>query len=418
MLLGVIADDFTGAGDIAVALAKGVSGGLKTVQFLGVPKAPAPEGTEAGVVALKSRSIAPREAVRQSLEALEWLLAQGARQIVFKYCSTFDSTAEGNIGPVAEALADRLGAEHVVFCPAFPANGRTVFQGNLFVNDVPLSESSMAHHPLTPMTDADIRRVLRAQTTRGVGHVAYKTVRAGADAVAAAVVDAAPFVIVDAITDEDLVTIARSQKAARLVTGGSGMAAGLADNFVRGGDAAGGEPPLGHVEGAEIVLAGSCSTATLGQIARHKEAHPAMLIDVEAVMTGQAEAATYLPFLLDNAGRAPLLYSSADKSELKRLQETYGAAPLAKRLDDLFGDIAARAVEAGVRRVVVAGGETSGAVATALGHASLRVGREIDPGVPVLTTTDGSNVALALKSGNFGAPDFFEKALAMMGKPA
>ena len=419
MFLGVIADDFTGAGDIAVALAKGVgdAGGLATVQFLGIPTNNAPVGTEAGVVALKSRSISSEDAVSQSLQAAEWLLSQGAEQIIFKYCSTFDSTKQGNIGPVAEALAARLESTQVIFCPSFPANGRTVYQGNLFVKDVPLSESSMAYHPLTPMKDSDIRRVLAAQCKTAVGHVSYPHVLSGSEKLTHAIEQChAPFVVVDAITDGDLLTIARSQRGVRFVTGGSGIAPGLAHNFISDGRAQGQKPSVAGVTGPEIVLAGSCSSATLGQIKHHKAHHPAKLIDVDAVMAGTVSADDYVTFLLENTEKAPLLYSSADKAQLKRLQEQYGVEPVATRLDELFGEIASKAVSLGVRRIVVAGGETSGAVATALGHASLRVGPEIDPGVPVLSATDGSGVVLALKSGNFGTPDFFEKALHVMGE--
>ncbi|MCG4255138.1 four-carbon acid sugar kinase family protein [Acetobacter senegalensis] len=417
MLIGVIADDFTGASDIASALASGVEGkgGLSTVQFLGIPDGVAPTGIDAGVVSLKSRSIAAREAVRQSVAAADWLIKAGVEQIIFKYCSTFDSTPQGNIGPVAEALADRLGASKVIFCPSFPANGRTVYQGNLFVHDVPLAESGMAHHPLTPMRDSDIRRVLQSQAARRVGHLPYQVVQGGAQSIKKALAQMeAPFVVVDAISDCNLVQLAESQASAPLVTGGSAIAAGLAENFIRRGHARSGQFHGETIDGPEIVIAGSCSGATLGQIEYHRASHPEMAIDVDAVMSGEVDADTYLPFLLENAGNAPLLHSSAPQNVLERIQKHYGSSKVAARLDRLFGDIAAKAVAHGVRRVVVAGGETSGAVANALGFSSLRVGKQIDPGVPVLISTTEKPVALALKSGNFGAPDFFEKALNTM----
>ncbi|MCG4273166.1 3-oxo-tetronate kinase [Acetobacter senegalensis] len=417
MLIGVIADDFTGASDIASSLASGVDGkgGLSTIQFLGVPGEDAPKDVDAGVISLKSRSIAADEAIRQSIAAVDWLLKAGVEQVFFKYCSTFDSTTKGNIGPVAEALAERLGASKVIFCPSFPANGRTVYQGNLFVHDVPLSESGMAHHPLTPMRDSDIRRVLQSQTSRKVGHLPYQVVQGGAERIKKALTEAQePFIVVDAISDDDLVRLAESQAGAPLVTGGSAIAAGLAENFVRRGHARSGADHAEVIDGPEIVIAGSCSGATLKQIEQHKVKHPELAVDVDAIMSGKAGVETYLPFLLENSGKAPLLHSSAPPEELERIQKHYGGTEVAERLDRLFGDIAAKAVASGVRRVVVAGGETSGAVASALGFSSLRVGRQIDPGVPVLISTTKKPVALALKSGNFGAPDFFEKALNSM----
>lgn len=417
MLIGVIADDFTGASDIASSLASGVDGkgGLSTIQFLGVPGEDAPKDVDAGVISLKSRSIAADEAIRQSIAAVDWLLKAGVEQVFFKYCSTFDSTTKGNIGPVAEALAERLGASKVIFCPSFPANGRTVYQGNLFVHDVPLSESGMAHHPLTPMRDSDIRRVLQSQTSRKVGHLPYQVVQGEAERIKKALTEAQePFIVVDAISDDDLVRLAESQAGAPLVTGGSAIAAGLAENFVRRGHARSGADHAEVIDGPEIVIAGSCSGATLKQIEQHKAKHPELAVDVDAIMSGKADVETYLPFLLENSGKAPLLHSSAPPEELERIQKHYGGTEVAERLDRLFGDIAAKAVASGVRRVVVAGGETSGAVASALGFSSLRVGRQIDPGVPVLISTTKKPVALALKSGNFGAPDFFEKALNSM----
>jgi len=424
MLIGVVADDFTGAGDIALALAKGRSGegGLRTTQYFGVPDGSAGSGVEAGVISLKSRSLAAPDAVAQSLAAVDWLLAQGARQIVFKYCSTFDSTERGNIGPVAEVLAERLGVDKVLFCPTFPENGRTVFQGNLFVHDVPLSESGMAHHPLTPMRDSDIRRVLAAQTSRAVGHVEYSTVLDGPGSIRRAVeASDASFLVVDAITTGDLLAITEAAAGMRLITGASGLGAGLAENFIHGGGAARSALPRIPTEGPAIVLAGSCSRATLGQIAHHQAAHPSRAIDVEALMRGHDDREGHLRFLLENGEREPLLHSSADPATLADLQSRYGAESLADRLDALFGDLAREAVARGVRRVVVAGGETSGAVASALGRSfgngggvALRVGTEIDPGVPILVIEGDAPVGLALKSGNFGSVDFFEKALSKM----
>jgi uncharacterized protein YgbK (DUF1537 family) len=421
MLLGVIADDFTGASDIANTIAKGGGGspGLACVQFLGVPDRPAPVACEAGVVALKSRSIPAGEAVAQSLAALDWLLAQGCRQIVFKYCSTFDSTPEGNIGPVGEALADRLGVKGVVACPAFPGAGRTIYQGHLFVGDRLLNQSGLENHPLNPMTDADIRRWLRRQTKAEVGLASWPAAVAKGAAALRAELDAAAargetLVIVDAISDADLMTIGDAVDGAPLLTGGSGIALGLARNFIRAGLAKGGAGAFRPVTGPEAVLAGSCSRATLGQIAEHAKSHPVHNIDVAAVMAGQVTAATLAGFIRANQGRAPLIYSSQGPDQVAAVQARHGREAVAQALDALFAATARDLVAGGIRRLVVAGGETSGAVVSALGLDALAIGPEIDPGVPALASTAGPPLALALKSGNFGAPDFFARALAVM----
>jgi uncharacterized protein YgbK (DUF1537 family) len=420
MLLGVIADDFTGASDIANTLAKGVAGegGLRAVQFLGVPNGPAPADCEAGIVSLKSRSIPAGEAVAQSLAALEWLLAQGCRQIVFKYCSTFDSTPEGNIGPVGEALAARLNAKGVIACPAFPATGRTIYRGHLFVNDALLNESGLENHPLNPMTDANLVRWLQPQCREAVGAVGWPIVAQGAEAVRGALADRAAngavLVITDAIADADLLVLGEAAADAPLMTGGSGIALGLPRNFIRRGLAKGGSVQGRPIQGAEAILAGSCSRATLAQIARHeRDGHPSWNIDVAGVMAGKITAAQLARFLRERAGESPLVYSSSPTEGVQALQARFGREAVAHSLDALFAETARLLVEGGTRRLVVAGGETSGAVVSALGLDALAIGPEIDPGVPVLTTPDAT-LALALKSGNFGAEDFFAKALRLM----
>jgi uncharacterized protein YgbK (DUF1537 family) len=414
MLLGVIADDFTGASDIANTIAKGVAphGGLKTAQFLGVPNFDAPKDVEAGVVALKSRTNPASEAINQSLEAAGWLLAQGCEQIVFKYCSTFDSTRHGNIGPVAEALAAYLGAKGVVACPAFPTAGRTVYMGHLFVNDRLLNESGLQNHPLTPMTDPDIRRWLGYQSKSAIGLVALKTVREGAAAIEAALdTKMETLVIVDAISDDDLLAIGEAVAGHKLVTGGSGIALGLGHNFIRRGLAAGTTGKSLGSDGPEAILAGSCSGATRGQINLHAASHPTLPIDVDRVMHGEASSDDIVEFLTANRGRAPLAYSSGTPDQVRAMQEKYGREEVAAKLDAFFADVARKLVAYGVTRLVVAGGETSGAVVSALDLGALTIGQEIDPGVPVLLSGGDKPIALALKSGNFGSPDFFVKAL-------
>lgn len=418
MLLGVIADDFTGASDIANTLAKNHKGvrGFATSQFLGIPDRDAPADCEAGVVSLKTRSVAPDVAVEQSLSALAWLQRQGCRQIVFKYCSTFDSTPEGNIGPVAEALAEALGAAGVVVCPAFPGAGRTLYRGNLFVGDVPLNESSLRDHPLNPMSDSDIRRWLALQARNPVGSVNWDTVRHGGKMLRDALADAAGrgdvLVVVDAISDDDLLAIGAAVKGAPLLTGGSGIALGLAANFASERHAPSHIDTEPRLTGAEAILAGSCSQATLAQIEHHLDDHPGLAIRVEEVMDDRFSARHAVEFIHSNRGKAPLLYSSNDPSAVRELQQQYGREAIAARLDGFFGAVAARLVADGVERLVIAGGETSGAVVSALDLDALTIGREIAPGVPVLY--HGGSLALALKSGNFGQPDFFNRALAMM----
>lgn len=421
MLIGVIADDFTGASDIANTLAKGTQpeGGLRTAQYPGVPSGPADANIEAGVISLKSRTAPVEQAVRDSLDALNWLRAQGCEQIIFKYCSTFDSTPAGNIGPVADALAEALDATGVVVCPAFPTTGRTVYQGHLFVGDALLNDSGMQHHPLTPMTDPDLRRFLRLQTKAGVGHIPLSTIAQGADATRNAISAATErYVVADAVSDADLLTLGAALADAKLITGGSGIALGLPRNLIAGRKPDARVADAVHVSGPEAILAGSCSGATRGQVDLHAQAHPTLAIDVPGVMEGRVTVETLVAFYDANAGQAPLAYSSGSPDKVRALQSKYGREAVAEKLDNLFADTARVLIRKGYRRIVVAGGETSGAVAQAvtdaLGAAAMTVGTEIDPGVPILTLGEGSTIALALKSGNFGAPDFFAKALRMM----
>ncbi|MDB6176206.1 four-carbon acid sugar kinase family protein [Paracoccus sp. Z330] len=425
MLIGVIADDFTGASDIANTLAKGIApeGGLRTAQYSGIPVERAAPEVDAGVIALKSRTAPVADAVSDSLSALDWLRDQGCRQVVFKYCSTFDSTCEGNIGSVADALSAALGAERVVFCPAFPAAGRTVYQGHLFVNGRLLNESGMENHPLTPMTDANLRRWLGHQTRREVGLVPAAVVAQGAQALRDWLRNqAAPYVIADALSETDLLILAEALHDAPLITGASGIALGLARNFIRAGHATTQAASFTPVRGPEAILAGSCSGATRGQIDLHAKLHPTFAIDVPRVMSGEITSATLAQFYKMHIGQAPLAYSSGAPAQVRALQDRFGREAVAKRLDGLFADTAQDLVRSGYRRIVVAGGETSGAVAQAvadtLASSAMAVGPEIDPGVPVLTVKGAEPVALALKSGNFGTGDFFIKALRKMEEGA
>ena len=413
MILGCIADDFTGAGDLANTLSRG---GMHTRLFVGTGGVA--DDCQAGVVALKTRSIMASDAVAQSLEALDWLLGAGCRQIFFKYCSTFDSTAQGNIGPVAEALAQALDARGVVVCPSFPGAGRTVYQGHLFVSDRLLSESGMERHPLTPMSDPDIRRWLAAQSRNAPGHIAWPVVRAGADAVRAALeASTATLVIVDAIDDDDLRTIGNAAAGARLITGGSGVALALPGNFRDLGLIGLSTARFRGKAGPALLLSGSCSAATRGQVERYRSLHPSLEIDVDDVMTGSPVIDHAAVFLDQHRDQNPLIYSSAEPDNVRAAQARHGTEATAQALEELFGTIAREAVMSGFDRIIVAGGETSGAVVKALQLSSLEVGPEIDPGVPALNafTSAGREIAITLKSGNFGREEFLSAALAVLG---
>ncbi|WP_213686063.1 3-oxo-tetronate kinase [Roseicyclus sp.] len=408
MRLGCIGDDFTGSSDLANTLAKG---GMRVVQYCGIPDRPAAPDVDAGVVALKTRSMPPGDAVAQSLAALEWLRAQGCEQIFFKHCSTFDSTPEGNIGPVADALAEVLDAHQVIVCPAFPGAGRSIYQGHLFVMDRLLNESGMQNHPLTPMVDADIRRWLAPQTRHAVGHVAAVDVFAGperiAQALAAQHAAGHRLIVVDAIRDADLMAIGAAARGLPLITGGSGVALGLPANF-------GCTPaPVAWQgqSGRAAILSGSCSTATRAQVAHHAAQHPTREIVAADVIEGRISAAEIADWLLAQDG-LPLAYSSADPAEVARVQDRFGREAAATAIEGLFAEVARRLVAGGVTRLITAGGETSGAVVEGLGLTDLAIGPEIDPGVPALRARP--DLVVALKSGNFGAEDFFEKADRML----
>ncbi|MCX5578755.1 3-oxo-tetronate kinase [Kaistia terrae] len=417
MLLGCIADDLTGATDLSLMLSRE---GLRTVQSTGLPGDDLDlTEVDALVVALKSRTIPAADAVAQSLAAAEWLLANGAQRLFFKYCSTFDSTDEGNIGPVAEALLKRLDAGFTIACPAFPATGRSIYQGHLFVNGVPLNESSMRDHPLTPMRDSDLRRVLQRQTELPVGLVAYADVDAGAEAIAEAFAreQAAGkrIAIVDALQDAHLREIGKALVDVRLITGGSGIAIGLPTAYRDAGLIDRLTPPAASIaapEGRGAILAGSCSAATRGQVAKAQEAGlPTLRIDPLEIASGKLTPASVIEWLVSQpADATPLVYSSDDPDSVRAVQEKLGRDKAGTLVEDLLASVAAALPGKGFTRLLVAGGETSGAVVNALGVKALSIGPEIDPGVPWTRSRSGPDVALALKSGNFGTPDFFLKA--------
>ena len=416
MLLGAIADDFTGATDLCSML---VRGGMRTVQLIGVPSADMPiPDVDAVVVALKSRTAPARQAIDESLTALKWLQAAGARQFFFKYCSPVDSTPQGNIGPVADALVNALGCGFALACPAFPTNARTVYQGHLFVAGSLLNESGMENHPLTPMTDANLVRVLSHQSEGTVGLVPFVTVDRGANAIRDAMTELKErgrrYAIVDAITDAHLVSIGEAAANHALITGGSGVAMGLPENFRRAGLLADAGDPgaLPRIDGTCAVVAGSCSRATLAQLGFARGHLPVFELDALATPDAVALSEAALTWASDKIGDKPVVIAaSAPPEKVAALQARLGRDQAGALVEEAVALIAEGLVARGVRKMVVAGGETSGAVVGRLGVRSLRIGAEIDPGVPwTLASGSGADLMLALKSGNFGATDFFLKA--------
>lgn len=420
LLLGCIADDYTGGTDLAGTL---VQNGMRTVQTVcGVPDAGWLQSLDADavVVALKSRTIPAQEAIEQSLASLRSLQQAGAQQFFFKYCSTFDSTAKGNIGPVADALADALNVRSVPFCPAFPKNGRTIFKGYLFAGDVLLNESGMQDHPLTPMTDPNLQRVLASQSRHTVGLISYETVHSGADAIVQAMHSEAEvgrsFLVIDAINDDDLREIGTACRDLKLITGGSGIAIGLPENFRQSGDLSAdvNAAQLGTASGKAAIISGSCSRMTRQQI---KAIAPERQFKIDAIKllqnsnTLHEEALNWAEAKLSDD--PVLIYSTADPDEVAQVQNIAGVEKAGAVVEQCLAKVAAGLVKRGVGQLVVAGGETSGAVVQALGVQALRIGPDIDPGVPwteALNANGEAFIHLALKSGNFGASDFFVKA--------
>lgn len=421
LALGCIADDYTGASDLANTLTRA---GLRTVQTIGIPAddLALPE-VDAVVVSLKSRSIEAGLAVSRSRAAETWLRGRGAGHVLFKICSTFDSTVSGNIGPVMDALRADGGEGIVLVTPAFPETGRTVYQGNLFVGSVPLNESPLKDHPLNPMHDSNLVRVLARQSRTQIGLVDLATVARGAEAVQARLAELSGkgigAAIIDAVFDRDLETIGLVAAQHRLSVGASGIGLGLARALVSTGKVksagAGGESGAA-IGGAAVCLAGSCSQATLQQIAKAESVMPVLRLDPDSIITGKGEAERALAWARPLLAEGPVLIaSSATPNDVAALQARHGRDAAGHAIEQAMADIAESLVKSGVRRLIVAGGETSGAVVDRLGIPGFLVGAEIAAGVPVLRAVGaGDEMLLALKSGNFGGPEFFSDALRLM----
>jgi len=420
LLLGCIADDFTGATDLANTL---VRNGMRTIQVIGVPDGlDVPAEAEAIVVALKSRTAPVSEAVAQSVDSCRWLRQAGARQVYFKYCSTFDSTAEGNIGPVTEALMDALDCDFTIATPAFPDNKRTVFKGYLFAGDVLLNESGMQNHPLTPMTDPNLVRVLQAQCQRKVGLIDHAVVARGAAAISERIEqlksEGVSIAIVDAVSNDDLLRLGPAIAKMPLLTAGSGVAIGLPANFgLAPSSQASALPPAG---GLRAVVSGSCSLATNRQVLDFiQRGGAALAIDPLRIAAGVDVVAETLAWAAPLVAKQPVLvYSTAEAGAIKSVQGRLGVEEAGAMVERTIAAIARGLVERGVRQLVVAGGETSGACVQALGIAQMQIGPQIDPGVPWChartDVAEGTSVHIALKSGNFGGDDFFTKAFTVL----
>lgn len=419
MYLGCIADDFTGATDLANNL---VRSGMRVVQTIGIPTAPPPADADAVVIALKTRTIAPGEAVEESVQACRWLRAHGARQIYFKVCSTFDSTDEGNIGPVTEALMDEMDATFVPVCPAFPENQRTLFNGYLFVGGGLLSESSMRNHPLTPMQDPNLVRVLQRQCKRTVGLIDHRTVHAGSGAVKERIdllrQTGTQLAIVDATSDEDLLIMGRAFAGVQLLVAGSGVALGLPQNFGIAPSSQASELPAPH--GHKAIVSGSCSVASNEQVAAFKaRGFDSFAIHPLRAAKGEDLVSACLEWAKSRLGNEPILvYATAEPQAVKETQAILGVQAAGELTEHILSSIAAGLVAQGVGQLVVAGGETSGACVKALGIASMRIGPQIDPGVPWChageCTAAPQGLHITLKSGNFGTTDFFTKSFGVL----
>lgn len=424
MVLGVIADDFTGATDIASFL---VQNGLSTVQINGVPSGKLDTDADAIVISLKSRSCPADQAVHDSLQALKWLQQQGAERFYFKYCSTFDSTAKGNIGPVTDALLHALGETQTVMSPALPVNGRTVYKGHLFVMDQLLSDSGMRNHPVTPMTDSNLLRLIESQAEGKAGLIDAQTLESGVEKVQQKLAKLAQenirYVVLDALNEEHLVIQGEALSAMKLVTGGSGLAIGVARAAVKArqnketaqqqGEEQQQAQAAGYPGGERaVVLSGSCSTMTNAQVAKYRQQAPSKAIEIAAVLENVQGYATQLcDWIAQNSAQslAPLLYATADNEALKKIQQQYGAQKSSEAIEHLFSLIVSELKNRGWQRFIVAGGETSGVVAQTLGIDVFHIGPVISPGVPWVKAVN-QPISLALKSGNFGDENFFARA--------
>lgn len=419
MQLGVIADDFTGATDIASFL---VENGMATVQLNGVPTGQFISSADAVVISLKSRSCPAAQAVADSLAALEWLRGQGCQQFYFKYCSTFDSTAKGNIGPVTDALLAALGESQTVISPALPVNGRTVYQGHLFVMEQLLSESGMRHHPVTPMLESNLLRLMDAQAKGRSGLVPFSVIEQGKEAVKQRLAElqaqGVNYAVLDTLNEQHLLTQGAALADMKLLTGGSGLAIGVARQWAKRSNKDITQQKqraqaAGYPQGAGcVVLSGSCSVMTNRQVTRYRQQTAAIAIDVERCLSEPDAYAQSLSLWVEQQQHrrlAPMIYATSEPEQLEVIQRQWGAERSSSAVEQVFAALVRLLHAQGYRRFIVAGGETSGVVAQTLGVGAFYIGPVISPGVPWVKSTDGA-LSLALKSGNFGDENFFARA--------
>ena len=419
MILGIIGDDFTGSSDIANNLKKS---GMHVSMYAGVPKLSSNEAklqnTEAAVIALKTRTIPIKEAITESLKALNWLRDAGCKQFIFKYCSTFDSTKEGNIGPVTDAIMEELDTNFTIACPSFPDAGRTVYYGHMFVNGAPLNESGMENHPLTPMTDHNLVRWLNFQTKSKVGLINIETIKNGSEAINEKIADLKKqgfkYAIVDTTSNNDFDIICNGIKDLPFLTGGSGIALGLPKIYQNKGLLSETKFDLPKNNSNAIILSGSCSRATLEQIKIYKENNPSYYISPDDVMNNTNFLEEVFLWIKKNQTLSPLIYSSSDHDIVLKKQKQFGQDVLANNIEYFFEKLSTRLVKDNFGRFISAGGETSGAIIKGLGVEELKIGKEISPGVPALWSPKSfgnKSISITLKSGNFGQQDFFSRAL-------
>ncbi|MEZ5924081.1 MAG: four-carbon acid sugar kinase family protein [Hyphomicrobiaceae bacterium] len=421
LLLGAIADDLTGGIELASML---VAQGVRTGFGIG-PAASLVEDAEAQVIALKTRVIPADEAVTAVLGGAERLITRGARQVFFKYCATFDSTPAGNIGPCAEALIDRLDAHRALFCPALCETGRTVYQGHMFGGSTLLSDSPKRFDPLTPMTDSNLVRVLQAQSRQKVGLIDHSIVEAGPEAIRyrseQLAAEGATLQIVDTLNENHLAAIADAAAGMPLLTGNSSVAAHLPACWRRSGDLQATAPiMLAGVDGPGAVIAGSVAEQTRQQLAVFGTHHPVLTLHLERAFAGDdlvGEAMTFARQCMRQC-RDFAISTAVPQAAVDQLQTRFGRAETAAQAEFILSTLAHRFVhELGVRRIVVAGGETSGAVVAALGLTRLEVGPYLGLGMSRAITRTEPILGLSLKSGKLGSLDVFERLLADMCRP-
>lgn len=413
--LGCIADDFTGATDLASMLARS---GVNVSLRIGVPLSTPKNTAEIEVIALKTRSISASKAIEESLSALKWLKEAGAKKYFFKYCSTFDSTAEGNIGPVSEALMNELKVDQTIYCPAFPENGRSIYMGNLFVGQKLLSESSMKDHPLTPMNDSNLMRLLSAQVSRRVGLADRIVVNSGVNSLKEKLISLkendVPHVIVDAVADTDLDTIASACQDMDFITGGSALAMPLAEFYKASGKISANDNSFMNkkLNTGSIILSGSCSEMTIIQVKNfiQRGAAAFQLDPIDLAENGVKKVLDWLSS--QDFTKNIIIYATSDPDTVKKVQAELGVDMAGKIVEQGLSECAIAARELGIKNFIIAGGETSGAITKALNVRQLDIGIEIAPGVPWTFSGKRNNqIALSLKSGNFGSEEFFTEAL-------